>query len=167
MKRLSKSIVMIVLLLIVAGPRSFACGDKFILGSSGSQLERATTAKHPGRILVYREPNSETAAALKDPELDKYLKQAGHSTRDADGPQDLQYALGADRFDLVLVDYRAASRLRDQLVSKGLPIRVVPVLDRGSRQFLSAAKQEFKVVLNVPASVSSVLTTIDKAMALH
>ena len=142
-----------------------ACGDKFIVGTGGAQVEQPTVASSPARILIYRDLGSDTTSALRDPELITALKDAGHTPVIADGEQGLDKAVKGSTFDLVLVDYASAQKVRTELMTAASRPRVVPVLDRTSRQFLSAAKREFSVVMNVPATVSSVLKTIDKAMS--
>jgi CheY-like chemotaxis protein len=124
-------------------------------------------ASQPARILIYREPGAATSQALGDPALEDTLKKAGHSTTGAATAQDLERALSTSDYDLVLADYQMATTLRGQLGATVPGIRLVPVLDRDTRQFLSAAKREFKVVLNIPASVNSLLNAVDKAMALR
>jgi hypothetical protein len=142
-----------------------ACGDKFIVGTAGGRPEQTLVASVPARILIYRDAPSNTASAMTDPELLSALKQAGHTAVAADGKADFESAVSSAQYDLVLVDYASAQAVRDELVKSSPAPRVVPVLDRASRKFLSAAKQNFTVVMNVPATVSSVLSTIDKAMA--
>lgn len=142
-----------------------ACGDKFIVGPSGARLEQPNVASMPARILIYRDITSDTTSALRDPELISALKEAGHTPVAADGTQGLEKAVKGGSFDLVLVDYASAQKVRDEIGTAASHPRVVPVLDRTSRHFLSEAKKEFRVVMNVPATVSSVLSTIDKAMS--
>ena len=143
-----------------------ACGDKFIVGPSGARLEQPNAvASMPARILIYRDIGSDTTSALTDPQLITSLKEAGHSPVTADGAQGLEKAVKGGSFDLVLVDYASVQKVRDGVMTATSHPRVVPVLDRTSRHFLSEAKKEFRVVMNVPATVSSVLATIDKAMS--
>lgn len=143
-----------------------ACGDKFIVGPSGARLEQPNDAvATSARILIYRDTGSDTTSALRDPELITALKEAGHTPVAADGAQGLEQAFKGGSFDLILVDYASAQKVRDEIMTSGAHSRVVPCLNRTSRHFLSDAKREFKVVMNFPADVSSVLTTIDRAMS--
>jgi len=144
-----------------------ACGDKFIVGTSGARLEQPNIASIPARILIYRDIGSDTTSALRDPELISALKDAGHTPVTADGTQGLESAVQGGTFDLILVDYGSAQKVRDEINTIKSHPRVVPVLDRTARKFLSQAKKDFQVVMNVPATVSSVLTTINSAMSLR
>ena len=141
-----------------------ACGDKFIVGPAGARVEQSTIASTPARILIYRDVSSDTTSALRDPDLIAALKDAGHTPVTADGVQGLNSAVRGASFDLVLVDYASAQKVRDEIKTASSQPRVVPVLDRTSRRYLSEAKKQFNVVMNVPATVSSVLNTINKAM---
>jgi hypothetical protein len=142
-----------------------ACGDKFIVGPAGGSLEQPAVASTPARILIYRDNGADTTSALSDPDLIAALKEAGHTPVTADGTKGLENAVSRSSFDLVLVDYASAQKVREEVGTTASHPSVIPVLNRTSRQFLSAAKREFKVVMNVPATVSSVLATIDKAMS--
>lgn len=144
-----------------------ACGDKFIVGPGGVNVEQDTVASSPARILIYRDVGSDTTSGLMDPNLITALKEAGHTPVAVDGEQGLDKAIQGEAFDLVLVDYASAKKVRVDLLAATSQPRVVPVLNRTSRKFLSAAKDEFKVVMNVPATVNSVLATINKAMLLR
>ena len=130
-----------------------ACGDKFIVGPGGERSEQATTASTHARILIYRDVKSDAVSGLNDPDLVAALTDAGHTTVTVEGEQDLDKAMKGGTFDLVLVDYSSAQKVRDELVVTSSHPSVVPVLDRTTRKFLSAARSEFKVVMNVPAPV--------------
>jgi len=144
-----------------------ACGDKFIVGPSGARLEQPNVASIPARILIYRDVTSDTTSALRDPQLIAALKDAGHTPVTAEGMEGLESSVKGGKFDLILVDYASVQKVRDELGTSTPHMRLVPVLDRTSRHFLSEAKKEFTVVMNVPATVSSVLSTINKAMTVH
>ena len=141
-----------------------ACGDKFIVGPSGTRLEQPIASTTSARILIYRDVGSDTTSAVRDEQLIVVLKEAGHKPVAAEGTQGLEAAVKGGSFDLILVDYASAEKVRNEVVSSPSHPSIVPVLDRTSRHLLSTAKKEFNVVLNVPATVSSVLRTIDKAM---
>jgi len=144
-----------------------ACGDKFIVGTGGAAVDESVVASTPARILIYRDLGSDTTSALSDPELLAALKNAGHTPVTANGAQGLETAVKDGSFDLVLVDYASAQKIRSGIVTATSHPSVVPVLSRTSRHYLSAARREFKVVMNVPTTVASVLATIDKAMSLR
>jgi len=152
---------------VLATPQALACGDKFIMGGSESQLERAQSVVVPAKILIYTDPSTDPSSAMFDPELMAVLKEAGHIPSQAIGREGLEKAVAETQFDVILADYGVAAKVRDDVRSKVPTSRVVPVLDRSSRQFLSTAKKDFGVVLNVPASAARLLSAIDKAMTIH
>jgi hypothetical protein len=165
--RTSKLMILACLTLAVAptSPDVSACGDKFIVAEEGMRNEAMLQASKPGRVLLYRPEAPDAAACMRDPELRASLEKAGHTVVVADGDEALSRALASERFDVVLVEYAKASDVRDTVKGNSASPVVVPVLDRTARQFLSAARREFKIVLNVPASAYRVVMALDKAMA--
>src|SRR5688500_10428553 len=92
-----------------------ACGDKFALLGRGARFQQTYDAIHPGRILLVVPPKSVKQAAIRDPQLKKALKKAGHEVDEA-SPLDLRRALSAVRYDIVLT-----SRADLAAVSDGFP----------------------------------------------
>lgn len=158
-------LLVLIAAIVLATPQPFACGDKFIVADEGLRNDVPLQAAKPRRVLLYRPEAPDAAACMRDPALRSSLEQAGHTVVVADGQAALSRALQSERFDVVLVEYQSAGKIRDDLKTRSTPTVVVPVLDRTARKFLSAARREFQVVLNVPTSAHRVLSTLDKAMA--
>ncbi|HEX6850278.1 MAG TPA: hypothetical protein VF139_02640 [Candidatus Polarisedimenticolaceae bacterium] len=148
---------------IVSAQDLFACGDRFIFSGSNSRLERAATPGVLANVLIYRDAETDPTSVMFDPALPEVLAEVGHTPSVADRPDELvESARGAD---VVLVEYRSAPAVRESIRASGGGSIVVPVLDRAARKNLSAAKREFGVVLNVPASAATLIRAIDRALA--
>ena len=60
-------------------PAAQACGDKFLMVGRGARFQRAYASVYPGKVLIYARPSTDMKAAIRDPQLHKALRQAGHA----------------------------------------------------------------------------------------
>jgi len=93
-------------------PAALACGDKFLMVGRGAKFQRAYASVHPGKILIYARPSTNAKAAIRDPQLHKALRQAGHAVSVIEDWALLEAALRTAPTDVVLVDVAEASRLK-------------------------------------------------------
>jgi hypothetical protein len=98
-------------------PVAQACGDKFLMVGRGARFQRAYASVYPGKVLIYARPSTDPKAAIRDPQLHKALRQAGHSVSVIEDWTLLEQALKTVPFDLILVDVREAARLESALSS--------------------------------------------------
>jgi hypothetical protein len=94
-------------------PVAHACGDKFLMVGRGARFQRAYASVYPGKVLIYARPSTDLKAAIRDPQLHKALRQAGHAVSVIEDWALLEQALKQVPFDVVLVDVAEAARLRD------------------------------------------------------
>lgn len=100
-------------------PALQACGDKFLMVGRGAKFQRVYASVHPGRVLIYARPSADAKAAIRDPQLHKALRQAGHSVSVIEDWSLLEQALKSVPVDVVLVDVDEAEKL--QRVVTGSP----------------------------------------------
>jgi len=89
-----------------------ACGDKFLMVGRGAKFQRAYASVYPGNLLIYARPSTSTKAAIRDPQLQKALRQAGHSVNVIEDWNLLEQALHKVPVDVILVDAAEASKLQ-------------------------------------------------------
>lgn len=163
---MKRAVLLFVTLALVLGTDSaFACGDRFIFSGGGGRFDRVSAPVEPANVLIYRDAGTDPTSVMFDPSLPEVLSQAGHTPNVVEETD--RWTDTALEADVVLVEYRSAQAVREQLRSASKNAVVVPVLDRAARKDLSAAKREFGVVLNVPASANALLRAIDRALAMH
>ena len=106
---------LLVVALIVAAAALFpaiqACGDKFLLVGRGAKFQRAYASVYPSKVYIYARPTSDPKAAIRDPQMHKALRQAGHSVSVIEDWQLLEQALKNVPVDLVLVDVAERAKL--------------------------------------------------------
>jgi hypothetical protein len=88
-----------------------ACGDKFLLVGRGTKFQRAYATVYPSKIYIFVRPTTDHKAAIRDPQMHKALRQAGHSVSVIEDWQLLEQALKSVPVDLVLVDVAERARL--------------------------------------------------------
>lgn len=89
-----------------------ACGDKFLMVGRGAKFQRVYASINPGRVLIYARPATANKAAIRDPQLHKALRQAGHSVSVIEDWSLLEQAMKTVSVDVVLVDVAEADRIR-------------------------------------------------------
>jgi hypothetical protein len=113
--------VLVAMLLVAAAPAGWraaeACGDKFLLVGRAMRLTRAYAAVHPGNILIYARPSTKESAAIRDPQFQKNLRQAGHALSVIEDLSLFEHALGSGSFDIVLADVVEAPKIDGLIAS--------------------------------------------------
>ena len=86
-----------------------ACGDKLMMLGRGIKFQSKHTPR-AAAVLLYL-PESATGQALTDPKLESALREAGHAVRAVTSRADLESALRAGTFDVVLANVTQAPEL--------------------------------------------------------
>jgi hypothetical protein len=117
MSRIAPVAAVVVLGFWAASAVAHACGDKFLMVGRGAKFQRAYASVYPGQILIYARPSTDPKAAIRDPQLHKALRQAGHTVSVIEDWALLEHALRSVPVDIVLVDVGEASKVRDLVAS--------------------------------------------------
>ena len=110
-------VVVLVLGVSTLYPAALACGDKFLMVGRGAKFQRAYASVYPGKILIYARPSTDARAAIRDPQLHKALRQAGHAVSVIEDWALLEAALKTTPTDVVLVDVAEAAKLQATLAT--------------------------------------------------
>jgi hypothetical protein len=110
-----------------------ACGDKFLMVGRGARFQRAYASVYPGKLLIYARPSTDSKAAIRDPQLHKALRQAGHSVSIIEDWALLEQALKNIPVDLILVDVAEAARLQPVVASSPAHPQAMYVASPSSR----------------------------------
>jgi len=89
-----------------------ACGDKFLIPGRGAKFQRAYASVYPGKLLIYVKPSTDPKAAIRDPQVQKAFRQAGHTVSIIEDWTLLEQAVKTGPVDIILVDAAEASRLQ-------------------------------------------------------
>lgn len=152
-----------------------ACGDKLLMLGRGIKFQSKHTPR-AAAVLLYL-PESATGLALTDPKLESALREAGHAVRAVTSRADLESALSAGTFDVVLANVTHAPELqRAQGVvghnSVVLPaIYLVapgaqPISKQQSKADRDKAAKDFAVIVQVPGRPGHYCHAVDEAMEL-
>lgn len=122
----------IVALLLVATPIAWqplqACGDKLLMVGRSMKFRQAYAAVHPGNILIYARPGTSAKAAIRDPQFQKMLRQAGHTVSVIEDAALLEQAFRTVAIDIVMADVVEAPRLEALAAASPAHPLIVPVL---------------------------------------
>jgi hypothetical protein len=169
---------MLVLIAIAAGAFTqsvplHACGDKLMMLGRGVRFQSKHTPR-AASVLLYL-PESATGQALTDPKLESALREAGHAVRAVTAQADLESALRAGGFDVVLANVTHAPELeRAQAVAAGSAV-VLPAIylvapgapsKQQSKADRDKASKDFTVVVEVPGRPGHYCHAVDEAMEL-
>ena len=75
----------------------------------GAKFQRAYASIYPSKLLIYARPSTDAKAAIRDPQLHKALRQAGHTVSIIEDWALLEQALKTVPVDAVLVDVAEAA----------------------------------------------------------
>ena len=90
---------------VAAAPRLLeACGDKLLMVGRGLRFQRAYASEYPGTIVIYARATASAKAAIRDSDLQKNLRQAGHSVSVIENSELFAQALRTVPVDVVLAD---------------------------------------------------------------
>jgi hypothetical protein len=117
MSRLALIVVALTVTVPALYPVAQACGDKFLMVGRGAKFQRAYASVYPGKVLIYARPATNPKAAIRDPQLHKALRQAGHTVSIIEDWALLEQALKTVSVDVVLVDVDEAARLQPLIAS--------------------------------------------------
>lgn len=112
MARVASLVVVIAVGISAMYPVAQACGDKFLMVGRGAKFQRAYASVYPGNLLIYARPSTDPKAAIRDPQLHKALRQAGHTVSIIEDWTLLEQALKTVPVDVVLVDVAEAPKLQ-------------------------------------------------------
>jgi ABC-type amino acid transport substrate-binding protein len=170
----------LVLLTVVAGALSLAtdpvqaCGDKLMMLGRGIKFQSKHTPR-AATVLLYL-PESATGQALTDPKLESALREAGHTVRAVTSFADLQTALRAGTFDVVLANVTHAPELEKASAAVGSAVvlpaiyLVAPASGAANKQQSKAdrdkSSKEFGVIVEVPGRPGHYCHAVDQAMEL-
>jgi hypothetical protein len=144
----------------------FACGDKFLMLGRGTRYERSPAARQAAAILMYAHPASELSRILSTLSVDATLQKAGYRPTTVASPTELDAALRARKWDVVVVDAKDSQTISLRVQNASGP-HVVPVLTKPTKDELTQAKKLYHTVVSTPTKSRAFLDTIDDAMDLH
>ena len=98
---LQRTFGVLVVMLSVGAVDMLACGDKFLIGGRGTRYQRPKTAR-AASVLIYADPASAVAAALKKAKVESLLKLEGHRATKVQTLQELSTIVASGRYDVIL-----------------------------------------------------------------
>ncbi len=141
-----------------------ACGEKFLMGSRGSRLQRPAPVRTSASILVYANPGFNLTRALANVPFEATLRKAGYRPTVVSSADAFNSALGRGGWDLVLVDVSDSHGVSSRVHGANAPI-VLPVMYNPTGAELAAAKKQYQRILKAPTKNQSFLDAIDDALA--
>ena len=108
--------VLVLMLVVGMGADLFACGDKFLVGGRGTRYQRPKNAR-AASVLIYADPASATAAAIKKAKVESLLKLEGHRATRVETMDQLSTILSSGRYDVILTADSASAGVQRLLTS--------------------------------------------------
>ena len=97
-----RSFGVLALVLVVGLPGDLlACGDKFLVAGRGTRYQRPKTAR-AASVLIYADPSSAVATALKKAKVESLLKLEGHRATKVQTLKELSAVVSNGRYDVIL-----------------------------------------------------------------
>jgi hypothetical protein len=96
-----RTLGVLVVMLSVGVVDILACGDKFLIAGRGTRYQRPKNAR-AASLLIYADPASAVAAALKKAKVESLLKLEGHRATKVQTFQELSTIVASGRYDVIL-----------------------------------------------------------------
>jgi len=165
MRTVLSSIVVAAVSSVLASADLTACGDKYI--RLAARLGSAYVAEHPANVLIYMPPNSAVPAAARKLGLHDSFKRAGHHVYAITRESELEAALSARRYDVVVADAAAANALAPVLQRASGSPTLLPVYDKMSAAELKEARREQRCLIASRERSYHAVAEIDHVMQLR
>ncbi len=165
MRTALSSILIAAVSIVLASADLTACGDKYI--RLAARLGPGYVAEHPANVLIYMPPNSAVPAAARKIGLHDSLKRAGHHVSAITRESDLEAALAARPYDIVVADAASAAALAPVLQRAHGHPTLLPVYDRMSAAELKNARREQQCLIASRERAYHAVAEIDHVMLLR
>lgn len=143
-----------------------ACGDKYLNIGLGTHYHRSAAERRAANVLMYANPGSELSRVLTALSVEVAMNKDGYRPVIASSTSQLDAALSARKWDVVVVDGRDTGTVVQRL-QKGLAPHVVPMLTKPTKDELKQAEKTYDTVLNTPTKTRAFVDVVDDAMDLH
>ena len=165
MRSALSSLLVAAVSLVLASADLTACGDKYI--RLAARLGPGYVAEHSANVLIFMPPNSAVPSAARKIGLHDSLKRAGHHVSAITRESDLEAALTAGRYDIVVADAASAEALAPMLQrAPGRPT-LLPVYDRMSAAELKKERREQRCLIASRERAYHAVAEIDHVMQLR
>ena len=124
---LQRTLGVLVVMLSVGAVDMLACGDKFLIGGRGTRYQRPKTAR-AASVLIYADPASAVAAALKKAKVESLLKLEGHRAAKVQTLQELSTIVAGGRYDVILTPNSDSANVQ-RLVQESADAAIVIAVD--------------------------------------
>ena len=138
-----------------------ACGDKLLRMGRGVRFQRSS---HPATVLIFLPSTAPAGASTKAPQLQAFLKKAGHKPIIVQGADRLSQALSSGQYDVVLAGLAEVAGVQKQIEASGSKPAVVPMIFNGTKADVAAAKQHYRCVVKNPNNGDEYLDAIEEVM---
>jgi hypothetical protein len=117
MSRVTAIVVALAAGIATVSPVAHACGDKFMMAGRGPRFQKVYASVYPGKVLIYAKPSSDPKAAIRNPQLHKMLRQAGHTVTVVEDWPQFEQEMKRQVVDVLLVECSESARLAPVLPS--------------------------------------------------
>src|SRR5574339_385575 len=98
---LGRTVGVLAVMLSVGVVDMLACGEKFLMAGRGTRYQRPKNAR-AASVLIYTDPASAVAVALKKAKVESLLKLEGHRATKVQTLQELSTIVTSGRYDVIL-----------------------------------------------------------------
>lgn len=120
--------LVVVVMLSVGAVEMLACGDKFLIAGRGTRYQRPKNAR-AASLLIYADPASAVAAALKKAKVESLLKLEGHRATKVQTLQELSTIVASGRYDVILTASSDAANVQRMIEASPDAATVIAVDD--------------------------------------
>jgi len=152
---------------VIAALLLVACGDKYLNLGLGTHYNRSPAERHAAAVLVYASAGSELSKLLTTLSVEDAMKKVGYQPAIASSRAELDAALRARTWDVIVVDSSDTPSVAQRLAKTTRAPHLVPVLTRPTKDQLKQAEKAYDTVINTPSKNRVFVEVVDDAMDLR
>ena len=159
-----RSLILGLAAIVLVSNGALACGDKFVVFGRGVRFQSAYAAAHPASVLIYMNPSSHMPLIERDFHVEATLRQLGHKPRVVTTPEDLQTALAAGTYDVVLVDIDDVASVEKVRARANAKFSIVPALYKPTSEAVQSAQKEYGCLVKAMKRSHDLPIVLDEVM---
>lgn len=163
MRRITIAFVIVLGVSLLSIAVADACGDKLLRVGRGARFQRSM---HPAMVLIYVPSTAPDGAATKAPQLQAFLKRAGHKSSIVQEADRLGQVLSSGQYDVVLAGLAEVPGVQKQIEASASKPVVVPMIFNATKAEVATAKKHYHCVVKNPNNGDDYLDAIEEVMRL-
>jgi hypothetical protein len=164
MQALARLLAVLIVLSVAGTDAANACGDKFVVFGRGVRFKTAYAAARPASVLLFLKSDSSLSQAEREFRLQSTLREVGHKPAIVESSADLEKAMRAKAYDIVLAAASDVATVEEARHAAGATSSIIPALYKPTPETTKDARAAYGCLLKMSKKNHDLLLVIDEVM---